>query len=108
MNQFEYLFRHCIPTGWRSIASAFRIWRDLMTDNFTNYAILDSDDPFEECHDWFWFSLGEDDVMPKEFLEYLIELVRELDEGKAELIPLSEEFIDSLKRSIEADDDGDV
>lgn len=74
LNWFEYWFGHCYLTGWQSIRTNFRIWSDLMTNNFEGYALLREDDPFLECLDWFWASLNEDDVYPKEFLEYLMEL----------------------------------
>ena len=53
-----------------------------MTDNFDNYALMRDDDPLEECRDWFWTSLNEDEVYPKEFLEYLLQLADDVDTGK--------------------------
>ncbi len=53
-----------------------------MTDNLDNYALMRDDDPLEECRDWFWTSLNEDEVHPKEFLEYLLQMVDDIDTGK--------------------------
>ena len=97
LNWWEYWIGHCWMTGWQSIRGAFRIWRDLMTDNFKDYSLLHTDDPFQECYEWFWVSLGEDEVYPKEFLEYLMEMCDRIDRGEEKLIPLDEDFFDRLK-----------
>jgi hypothetical protein len=97
LNWWEYWIGHCWMSGWQSIHGAFKIWRDLMTDNFKDYSLLHTDDPFQECYEWFWVSLGEDEVYPKEFLEYLMEMCDRIDRGEEELIPLDEDFFDRLK-----------
>jgi len=58
-----------------------------MTDNYEGYALLSSDDPYEECVGWFWQLLGEDNVYPKAFLESLRELIDRVDAGEVELVP---------------------
>ena len=109
LNWWEYWIGHCWMTGWQSIAGAFRIWGDLMTDNFADYGILASvEDPFTECYEWFWVSLGEDNTYPKEFLEYLQQLCDDIDSGKEKLIPLDEDFFQRMKEltdGVELDDD---
>lgn len=97
LNWFEYWIGHCWMTGWQSIRGAFRIWCDLMTDNFKDYALLHTDDPFTECYEWFWVSLGEDDTYPKEFLEYLRQLCHDIETGKEKTYPLDEDFFDRIK-----------
>ena len=87
MNWWEYWIGHCWMTGWQSIRHTFRIWCDLMSSRYDGYALLREDDPLEECKDWFWTSLNEDDVYPKEFLEYLKDLVDRIDRGEEKLIP---------------------
>jgi hypothetical protein len=101
LNWWEYWIGHCWMSGWQSIHGAFKIWRDLMTDNFKDYSLLHTDDPFQECYEWFWVSLGEDEVYPKEFLEYLMEMCDRIDRGEEELIPLDEDFFDRLKDLVE-------
>lgn len=101
LNWWEYWIGHCWMTGWQSIGGAFRIWCDLMTDNTKDYALLGDDDPFQECYEWFWTSLGEDEVYEKEFLEYLMQLAEDVRTGKEELIPLDENFFDRLKNLVE-------
>jgi hypothetical protein len=108
MNWWEYWIGHCWMTGWQSIRGAFRIWADLMTDNFADYSLLKNDDPFTECYEWFWVSLGEDECYPKEFLEHLLEMVDRIDRGEEKLIPMDEDFFDRLKeltRDVELNDE---
>lgn len=108
MTWVEYYVMHVFPTGWHTIASSFRMWCDLMTDNYANYALLKNDDPFEECYNWFWGSLGEDDVYPKEFLEDLYELADRVERGEEKLIPVDENFmkeLEDLVKDVELDDD---
>ena len=102
MNWWEYWMGHCWMTGWQSIRGAFRIWADLMGSNYADYALPRTvEDPEQECIEWFWATLGEDEVYPKEFLEYLLQMVDDIDTGKVETIPLTEDFFDRLKDLVE-------
>ena len=108
LNSWEYWIGHCWMTGWQSIHGAFRIWCDLMTDNYKDYALLEKDDPFTECYEWFWVALGEDEVYPKAFLEHLMQLAEDVRTGKEEVVPLDEDFFDRMKNlvdGVELDDD---
>ena len=73
------------------------MWGDLMGSNYDNYVILNEDDPLEECLDWFWASLNEDDTYPKEFLEYLQDLASQVDRGDVKTFSL-EEIQEMLER----------
>jgi len=85
-------------TGWQTIGSAFRIWQDLMSGNYEVYALPRTvEDPEAECIEWFWTTLGEDEVYPKEFLEYLMQMSHDVMTGKVETFPLDEDFFDRLK-----------
>jgi len=98
LNWWEYWIGHCWMTGWQSIRGAFRIWADLMTSNYKDYALPKTvEDPEQECLEWFWVSLGEDECYPKEFLEYLQQLVDDVETGKEKLIPIAEDFFDRLE-----------
>jgi hypothetical protein len=101
LNWWEYWIGHCWMTGWQSIRGAFRIWADLMGSNYKDYSLLKNDDPEQECLEWFWVSLGEDECYPREFLEYLQQMVDDIETGKEELIPLDEDFFDRLKKLVE-------
>ena len=97
MNWFEYWIGHCWMTGWQSIRSNFRVWADLMGSNYENWNLLSTvEDPEQECLEWFWASLNEDDVYPKKFLEYLMQMVEDIELGKVETYPM-DEVMDRLK-----------
>ena len=61
-----------------------------MTGNYENYALLKDDDPFKECYEWFWTSINLDETYPKEFLEYLQQMVDDIDSGKVKTYPLED------------------
>jgi hypothetical protein len=90
LNWIDYYINHCWFTGWQSIRGSFRIWSDLMCGNYQDYALMWYDDPYEECVSWFWQSLGDDDTLPKEFLEYLMQLADDVDTGKVKTYSLEE------------------
>ena len=100
LNWWEYWIGHCWMTGWQSMRMTFRIWVDLMTSNYENYALMKEDDPETECVEWFWASLNEDDVYPKEFLEYLLQMVDDIETGKEKVVPLDEDFFDRVKELV--------
>ena len=88
MTYLEYYITHVFPTGFQSIRAAFRIWADLMTGNYKDYALMWYDDPYEECVSWFWEYLGDDDTLPKEFLEHLHKLAEDVRTGKEKTYPM--------------------
>ena len=97
MNWWEYWIGHCWMTGWQSIGMSFRNWRDLMTGNYKGYALMFYDDPYEECYSCFWSYLGDDDVLPKEFLESLMQMADDVESGKVKTYPLTEDLFDRMK-----------
>ena len=88
MTNLEYYITHVFPTGFQSIRGAFRIWADLMTGNYKDYALTWYDDPYEECVSWFWQYLGDDEVLPKSFLEHLHKLAEDVRTGKEKTYPM--------------------
>lgn len=100
LNWWEYWIGHCWMTGWQSIQMTFKNWSDLMGSNYKDYALLKEDDPEEECTQWFWATLGEDECYPKEFLESLLEMVDRIDRGEEKLIPMDDAFFDRLKNLV--------
>jgi len=97
MNWWEYWIGHCFQTGWREIWNNFKMWRDLISGNYADYALLKDDDPYQECYEWFWCSINMDETYPKEFLEYLMQMVDDIETGKEKLIPLDEDFFDRMR-----------
>ena len=104
LSWFDYYFSHCWMTGWQSIRSNFRMWGDLMGGNYEGYGLLKEDNPYEECVEWFWASLNEDDVYPKFFLEELLQLVADVDSGKEKLIPMEDLMKEMKSWNIEDDE----
>lgn len=101
LNWFDYWIGHCWMTGWQSIRGAFRIWADLMGSNYKDYALpRTAEDPEQECLEWFWVSLGEDEVYSKDFIEYLLQMADDVMTGKVETYPI-DELMDELKRDLD-------
>ncbi len=96
MTWFEYIFTHLIPTWFQSFGANFRMWSDLMTDNYENYILLKDEDPFEECYDWFWTSINLDETYPKYFLEELMQMVDDIETGKVKPVPFTREMFDEI------------
>jgi hypothetical protein len=87
-------------TGWQSIRGSYRIWADLMGGNYEDYDLPRTvEDPEAECIEWFWGSLGEDETLPKAFLEYLIQMAEDVRTGKVKTYPL-DEVMEELKGDI--------
>jgi hypothetical protein len=108
LNWWEYWIGHCWMTGWQSIGSAFRIWADLMGSNYEGYALPRTvEDPEAECIEWFWATLGEDEVYPKEFLEYLMQMADDVMTGKVKTYPM-EDVIAELKDLTDGVEDEDT
>ena len=107
MSWMEYIFTHLVPTWFKSFNENFVMWRDLITENYKPYKLLKSDNAEQECYDWFWSSINLDETYPKEFLEYLLQMVDDIDSGKEKLIPM-EDVMENLKKWCEEEDDEDT
>lgn len=96
MSWMEYIFTHLIPTWFQSFDENFRMWADLMTENYTPYTLLKDDDPFQMCYDYFWSGICTDETYPKEFLESLLQMSDDVKTGKVKTYSL-EEVMSDLK-----------
>jgi hypothetical protein len=96
MNYFQYYAQHVIPTGLKSFNYAFQNWADYITGNYKDYISDLTEDPEADCRDWFWSVLGEDNVYPKEFIEYLENMVEQIDQGEIQTIPFDFDSLDSF------------
>jgi len=74
-----------------------------MGNNYSEYALLVSDDPLEQCILYFWDSL-EDDIYPKEFLESLLQMVEDVDTGKVKTYPM-EDVMSELEELMSIEDE---
>jgi len=90
LNWWEYWIGHCWMTGWQTIGINFRVWADLMGSTYENYSLLKDVDPEQECIEWFWVGLNDDDVYPKEFLEGLLQMMDDIDTGKVKTYPMED------------------
>ena len=66
-----------------------------MGNNYEGYGILKEDDDLEWCIDYFWASL-EDEIYPKHFLEYLMQLADDVKTGKEKVVPFTKDMFDDL------------
>jgi hypothetical protein len=98
MSLWDYYIGHCWMTGWQSIRHNFITWMDLVwfEDNQKHYTLLKDDVPFEQCYVEFWFSLNDDDVYPKEFLESLMQMADDVETGKVKTVPFDNNMFDRL------------
>ena len=101
MSWMEYIFTHLVPTWFKSFNDNFVMWRDLITENYKPYKLLKSDNAEQECYDWFWSSINLDETYPKEFLEYLLQMVDDIDSGKVKTYPMDEDFMNRIKDLVE-------
>jgi hypothetical protein len=95
-------------TGWQSIRSNFSIWGDLMGSNYASYALPRTvKDAEQECIEWFWVSLVEDDVYDKDFLEYLMQMVDDIETGKEKVYPMDDVMKNLKNKWCEEDDEAE-
>lgn len=80
------------------------MWADLMTNNYEGYALLEEDDPEQECYEWFWASINIDETLPKEFLEHLYQMMDDIDTGKVRTYP-AEDILKRMKELVDMEDD---
>lgn len=95
LSKFEYYWNSCIQQGWYNCWNSFQNWKDLVFNNHQGYALLKDDDPLEQCALYFWDSL-EDDILPKEFLEMLMQMADDVKTGKVETIPFTKDMFNEL------------
>ena len=106
MTHFTYITDHLLRAWVQSWTYNFRIWADLMTNNYEGYALLEEDDPYQECYEWFWASINIDDTFPKEFLEHLQQMIDDIDTGKVKTYP-AEDILKRMKELVDMEDEED-
>jgi hypothetical protein len=90
LSWFTYITDHLLRAWVQQWSYNFRMWADLMTNNYEGYATLEADDPEQECREWFWASLNMDDIYTKEFLEELYRRISDIASGKEKTYPLDD------------------
>lgn len=103
VSYFDYIVRYAIPVGISGLRYSFIWWIKLIQGDYSDYKILNSrkqlytdEELFEQLREEFWYSLG-DDIMDKDNYDELCRRVKEVEEGKVKLIPLTENFFDDVK-----------
>ena len=92
MTHLEYITDHLLPTWLSTWSYNFKVWADLMTNNYETYCSPWCDTPERECYEWFWTSISLDDTYSKEFLESLHQMVEDIDSGKVKTYPMDDIF----------------
>lgn len=104
LSWFEYILFSCIQQGWYNCYCSFRNWADLIGNSYQGYGILPEDDDLEWCNDYFWDSL-QDDIYPKEFLEYLMQMVEDVETGKVKTISMTLEELDDISHLLNQEEE---
>jgi len=104
MTHFDYITKHMLP-GWvESWTYNFKIWADLMTGNYAPYANPWGESPERECYEWFWSSINLDDIYSKEFVEDIVQRMKDVKSGKVKTIPydkILEEWSEDVQKYYE-------
>lgn len=90
MSWFEYYTSHVIPTIFYSIKQSFYFWIKLLQGDTSDYDIYSDqeEEKFEFLVYDFWSSL-EDEILDKEFVEYLMQLSDDVKTGKVKTVPFN-------------------
>ena len=87
MTHFSYITQHLFPSWVQQWTYNFKIWSDLMTNNYEAYANPWGESPERECYEWFWASIGMDHTYSKDSLESFYEMIDDIDAGIVKTIP---------------------
>ena len=87
MTHFTYITDHLLRAWVQSWAFNFKVWADLMTNNYETYANPYGESPERECYEWFWSSISMDETYSKDFLESLYQMMDDVDTGKVKTVP---------------------
>ena len=92
MTHYSYITHYLFPSWVRSWNFNFKIWADLMTNNYEVYANPWGESPERECYEWFWASINTNDTYPKEFLEGLYQMIDKTDTRILKTVPAKDVF----------------
>ena len=92
MTYLTYIKDHLLRAWIQQWTCNFKIWSDLMTNNYEVYANPWGDSPERECYEWFWASINIDETLPKEFLERLYQMMKNIDTGLVKTVPAEDVF----------------
>ena len=104
MTYFNYITNHLLPSWVNSWTYNFKIWADLMTNNYEPYANPYAESSAQECYEWFWAAISMDDTYSKDYLESLYKMMDDIDTGIVKTIP-AHEFLGKMKELIDEMED---
>ena len=104
MTHFKYITDHLLPSWVNSWMYNFKIWADLMTNNYEPYANPYAESSAQECYEWFWASISMDDTYSKDFLESLYQMMDDIDTGKVKTVP-AKDVLKRMKELVDMEDD---
>ena len=87
MTHFKSITDHLLRAWVQSWTYNFKLWADLMTNNYEAYANPYSESSERECYEWFWSSISMDETYSKDFLESLYQMMDDIDAGKVKTYP---------------------
>ena len=95
INPVSYYINHCLIQGWRNVGYAFDTWSRVIRSDYSGYDVFDNtkypytqEEKVRSTYQDFWDCL-EDDIYSKEFLEYILGLCEEVENGTAKLVPFN-------------------
>ena len=99
MTHFSYITNHLLPAWIWQWNYNFRVWSDLMTNNYEVYNNPYCESPEKECYEWFWASINMDDTMTKKSIENLYQIMNDIATGVVETLP-AEEVLSRLNERV--------
>ena len=99
MTHFSYITNYLLPTWVWQWDYNFRIWSDLMTNNYEFYANHYAESPEKECYEWFWTSINMDDTLTKDALEQFHQMINDIETGIVKTIP-AEDVLNEIENSL--------
>ena len=106
MTHFKYITQHLLRAWVQSWTYNFKIWADLMTNNYKAYANPWCESPERECYEWFWSSISMDETYSKDFLESLYQMMDDIDAGKVKTYP-AENVLKRLEDLVDMEDNNE-
>tara|TARA_A100001201_G_scaffold136310_1_gene125207 strand:- start:237 stop:566 length:330 start_codon:yes stop_codon:yes gene_type:complete len=103
MSHFKYITDHLLRAWVQSWIYNFKIWADLMTNNYEAYANPYAESPERECYEWFWASISMDETYSKDFLESLYQMMDDIDTGNVKTVP-AQDVLKTIKELVEEDE----
>ena len=107
MTHLRYITHHLLLSWVNSWTYNFKIWADLMTNNYEPYVNPYAESSAQECYEWFWAAISMDDTYSKDFLESLYEMMDDIDTGAVITVP-AKDVLKVLKQRVNKENDNEL